>query len=410
MKGAVYVNGTITPADQAVIPVYDHGFVYGEGVYETLRTYNRVPFLYDRHMRRLRASAAALHLDVPFDDDTMLGWIQDTMALANHCELPERRDSEQLDEAYLRILLTRGVGELSYDLKATPAPSLVIIVKPFEEPPARMFDEGITISLVSVLRNHPGAVNPIIKSNNLLNNALAMQEAHRKGAEEALMCNYRGELSECSQSNFFVVRDGVALTPRSASGLLEGLTRGFLFEVGRDVGVPVEEATLRPAGPRDGAGGVHHRLDAGTDAGRAHRRSGGRHWTSGAGDAEAARRVQEEGVGAERAGSGCALALTAVMKSHFTKTAKRRSSRSGFWRLLFFAILVSFALIVLPPVAVVWNPAQVRAPISSSTYVSIGGHEQIKFRSPYGLSMRLTAGQNLFARTNGAGYAACWRV
>jgi branched-chain amino acid aminotransferase len=255
LKGAVYVNGTITPADQAVIPVYDHGFVYGEGVYETLRTYNRIPFLYDRHMRRLRASAAALHLHVPFDDDTLRAWIDDTMAVANR--LPERLpnsnpesspklSSRSSNEAYIRILLTRGVGELSYDLTATPAPSLVIIVKPFDEPPARMFDEGIKIALVSVLRNHPGSVNPIIKSNNLLNNAIAMQEAHRKGGEEALMCNYRGELSECSQSNFFLVRDGVALTPRSAAGLLEGLTRGFLFEVGREVGVPVEEATLRP--------------------------------------------------------------------------------------------------------------------------------------------------------------------
>jgi branched-chain amino acid aminotransferase len=239
VKGAVYVNGTITPADQAVIAVYDHGFVYGEGVYETLRTYNRIPFLYDRHMRRLRASAAALQLHVPFDDDTLRAWIDDTMAVA-------RRLPEGLDEAYIRILLTRGVGELSYDLKATPAPSLIIIVKPFDEPPARMFDEGIKIALVSVLRNHPGSVNPIIKSNNLLNNAIAMQEAHRTGGEEALMCNYRGELSECSQSNFFLVRDGAALTPRSASGLLEGLTRGFLFEVGRDVGVAVGEATLRP--------------------------------------------------------------------------------------------------------------------------------------------------------------------
>lgn len=244
MKGAVYVNGTITPADQAVIPVYDHGFVYGEGVYETLRTYNRVPFLYDRHMRRLRASASALHLDVPFDDGTLLGWIEDTMAVASR--LPDALDGGSR-EAYIRILLTRGVGELTYDLKATPAPSLVIIVKPFDEPPARVFDEGIKISLVSVLRNHPGSVNPIIKSNNLLNNAIGMQEAHRTGGDEALMCNYRGELSECSQSNFFLVRDGVALTPRSASGLLEGLTRGFLFEVGRDVGVPVEEATLWPA-------------------------------------------------------------------------------------------------------------------------------------------------------------------
>jgi branched-chain amino acid aminotransferase len=255
LKGAVYVNGTITAADQAVVPVYDHGFVYGEGVYETLRTYNRIPFLYERHMRRLRASAAALHLHVPFDDDALRGWLDDTMAVANRLSerLPKsspntnpNTNPNSSDEAYIRILLTRGVGELSYDLKATPAPSLIIIVKPFDEPPARMFDEGIKISLVSVIRNHPGSVNPIIKSNNLLNNAIAMQEAHRTGGEEALMCNYRGELSECSQSNFFLVRDGVALTPRSASGLLEGLTRGFLFEVGRDVDVPVEEATLRP--------------------------------------------------------------------------------------------------------------------------------------------------------------------
>jgi branched-chain amino acid aminotransferase len=239
MRGAVYVNGTITPADRAVVPAYDHGFVYGEGVYETLRTYNRVPFLYNRHMRRLRASAAALRLDVPFDDETLLRWIRDTTEAAG-------RIGEPLEESYIRILLTRGVGELTYDLTATPTPSLIIFVKPYVEPPARFFDEGITISLVSILRNHPGSVNPIIKSNNLLNNALAMQEARRKGGEEALMCNYRGELSECSQSNFFLVQDGVARTPRSAAGLLEGLTRAFLFEVGQDVGVKVEEAVLKP--------------------------------------------------------------------------------------------------------------------------------------------------------------------
>jgi branched-chain amino acid aminotransferase len=120
----------------------------------------------------------------------------------------------------------------------------VIIVKPLDEPPSRVFDEGIKISLVSILRNHPGSVNPIIKSNNLLNNALAMQEAHRRGGDEGLMCNYRGELSECSQSNFFLVRNGVALTPASEAGLLEGVTRAFLFEVGREVGIDARYATL----------------------------------------------------------------------------------------------------------------------------------------------------------------------
>jgi branched-chain amino acid aminotransferase len=235
VKGAVYVNGAITAANDAVVPVYDHGFLYGEGVYETLRTYNRVPFLYDRHCVRLRASAKHLALDVPFADEELRAWIGDTIAAAG-----------EMREAYIRILLTRGVGDLNYDLKATPAPSLIIIVKPFDEPPARVFDEGIRISLVSVLRNHPGSVNPIIKSNNLLNNALAMQEAHRRGADEGLMCNYRGELSECSQSNFFMVRDGVALTPKSQAGLLEGITRDFLFEVAEEIGVPMQRALLVP--------------------------------------------------------------------------------------------------------------------------------------------------------------------
>jgi branched-chain amino acid aminotransferase len=236
LKGAVYVNGTIAPAGRAVVPVYDHGFLYGEGVYETLRTYNRVPFLLDRHARRLRASAGHLELEVPFDNASLAGYIQDTMAAA-----------ELSGEAYIRVLLTRGVGELTYDVKATPSPSLVIIVKPLEEPPARVAEDGIRIALVPILRNHPGSVNPIIKSNNLLNNALAMQEGYRRGADEALMCNYRGELSECAQSNFFMVRDGAALTPRSEAGLLEGLTRGFLFEVGQDLGIEVRDATLYPA-------------------------------------------------------------------------------------------------------------------------------------------------------------------
>jgi branched-chain amino acid aminotransferase len=236
LEGAVYVNGLIRPARDAVVPVYDHGFLYGEGVYETLRTYNRVPFLFERHMRRLRASAERLCLQVPFDNDTLAGWIGDTVGAA-----------EPLREAYIRILLTRGVGELTYQLDATPAPSLVIIVKPIDEPPVRAEREGIAISLVSILRNHPGSVDPIIKANNLLNNALAMQQALRRGGEEALMCNYRGELSECAQSNFFLVRDGVVLTPPSEAGLLEGITRAYILELGAREGIEAREETLFPA-------------------------------------------------------------------------------------------------------------------------------------------------------------------
>ena len=235
MRGAVYVNGKIAPADQAVVPVYDHGFVYGEGVYETLRTYNRVPFLYDRHMRRLRQSAERLLLDVPFSDAALLQWMEQTVAAAG-----------ELDEGYIRVLLTRGVGDLNYDPKSTPTPTTVIIVKPLEAPAPRVFDDGIRIALVDMLRNHPKSVNPIIKSNNLLNNALAMQAAYRAGAEEALMCNYRGELTECSQANFFMVRGGTALTPKSDAGLLEGVTRAFIFELGKEIGIDVREEVLTP--------------------------------------------------------------------------------------------------------------------------------------------------------------------
>ena len=238
MRGAVYVNGRIMPAHEAVVPVYDHGFVYGEGVYETLRTYNKVPFLFDRHVRRLRQSAGHIGLDVPFDDATLSGWIDDTVAAA------ARADGASSDEWYIRILLTRGVGELSYDVKATPAPSLVIIVKPNEEPPERMAREGIRISLVDILRNHPGSVNPIIKSNNLLNNALAMQRAIGAGGFEAVMRNHRGELAECSQSNLFVVANGRVKTPPLEAGLLAGITRQLVLELCRDEHVPAEETAL----------------------------------------------------------------------------------------------------------------------------------------------------------------------
>src|SRR5687768_2173184 len=246
IRGAVYVNGRIAAAAEAVVPVYDHGFLYGEGVYETLRTYNRVPFLYDRHMKRLRASAERIHLGVPFSDAEFGRWIDDTVAAAGE-QVRSERAAPSMNEAYIRILFTRGVGELNYDPRSTPNPTTVIIVKPLEEPPARVFEQGINICVVDILRNHPHSVNPLIKANNLLNNALAMQEAYRRGGEEGLMCNYRGELSECSQANFFMVRDGVVLTPKSEAGLLEGITRAFQFEVGRDAGIDVREATLFPA-------------------------------------------------------------------------------------------------------------------------------------------------------------------
>lgn len=229
------MNGRITDAASATISVFDHGFLYGEGVYETLRTYDRVPFLFDRHMRRLRQSSALMALPVPFDDAELLAAVEKTMTA--HAGLAE---------AYIRVLLTRGVGELTYNPAATPAPTTVIIVKPFPAPPERTFMEGITLSLVTIRRNHPLALNPMIKSNNLINNALAMQEALRAGAEEALMRNQAGDIVECSQSNFFIVRDGALMTPPLTAGLLPGITREYVMELARSLGVPAREQRLTP--------------------------------------------------------------------------------------------------------------------------------------------------------------------
>jgi branched-chain amino acid aminotransferase len=233
MDAVVYVNGRITGPDQAVVSVFDHGFVFGDGVYEVLRTYDREPFLFEPHARRLRESAAMIALDVPFSDDDLLARVRETLAAF-------RREGE----AYIRILLTRGTGEFSYDPAVCPTPTLVIIVKPHVAPPPEAYERGVRLSLVDVTRNHPRSVNPRIKSNNLLNNALAMHGALRHGAFEGLMKNYRGEICECSQSNFFLVTGGVALTPPIEAGILAGITRGFVFDLGRECGIPVREAVL----------------------------------------------------------------------------------------------------------------------------------------------------------------------
>jgi len=237
-KYTVNINGRVFDEAHAVVSVFDHGFLFGEGVYETLRTYGGQPFLFDRHARRLRNSARMMDLGVPIDDPALERRCLDTMAAAG-------LTGGDGGEAYIRIMLTRGVGDLSYDVAACPQPTVVVIVRPHVDPPAEVYARGVKVALVSIVRNHPGTVNPLIKSNNLINNALAMQEAAKTGAFEGIMRNFRGELAECTQSNLFVVRAGAALTPPLEVGLLPGITREFLFEIGAGIDVPVKEAVLR---------------------------------------------------------------------------------------------------------------------------------------------------------------------
>ncbi len=234
----VNVNGRVFDETHAVISVFDHGFLYGEGVYETLRTYNSLPFLLDRHMRRLRTSAGMLALPVPLSNEQIAARFQETMRAAG-------LGPGGSGEAYIRLLVTRGIGDLTYDLTATPEPSIVVIVKPQIDVAPTSLERGVKVALVSIVRNHPGSVNPVIKSNNLLNSALAMQEAARRSAFEGVMRNYRGELAEGSTANIFIVKGGTALTPPLDAGLLPGITREFLFEVGVEAGVTVREQVLK---------------------------------------------------------------------------------------------------------------------------------------------------------------------
>src|SRR5438045_6659477 len=221
MPAMVNVNGRISDERKAVISVFDHGFLYGEGIYETLRTYNGGLFRFDRHARRLRNSARMIELAIPFTDDELARHISDTIAAT-------KLDG---DEAYVRVLVTRGVGELTYDLKATPKPSWLVIVKALVEPPIHIYQHGCKVALVDIVRNHPGSVNPMIKSNNLMNQALAAQQAFQRGGFDGVMRNYSGELTECATSNRSIVKNSTVLPPPIESGRLPGTTREFVGDV-----------------------------------------------------------------------------------------------------------------------------------------------------------------------------------
>jgi branched-chain amino acid aminotransferase len=241
MSAVAYVNGRICSQQDAVISVFDHGFLYGEGVYEVIRTYDGELFLADRHFRRLRASAGMITLDPGLSDAALEAIIRETIEAYRS----GAGDAGRGEEVLARILLTRGIGEMSYDPSKSPRPSLVVIVKPLVPPPASAYERGVPVALVSVMRNHPASVDPRIKSNNLLNNILAMQEALRRGPYfEAIMRNARGELAECSQSNLFLVKNGSAYTPGLEAGLLAGITREFVEEVAADSGIPMIDAAL----------------------------------------------------------------------------------------------------------------------------------------------------------------------
>jgi branched-chain amino acid aminotransferase len=228
------VNGIVTPAEEARVSVLDNGFTFGDSVYETLRTYGGRPFAWGRHLRRLSASAGRLGFDIPLSNDDLLARLDAVLAPAAN------------PESYIRIIVSRGLGDISYHFDRVKGPTVVIAVKPLASYPEWHYTQGIPVALVSVRRNHPQALDPAIKSSNLLNNVLAMREAQASGAEEALLLNQRGEIAEGASTNVFVVRDGALITPVLEAGILAGITREVVLEIARALSLPVREDVLRP--------------------------------------------------------------------------------------------------------------------------------------------------------------------
>ena len=227
------VNGKIVPAEEAQVSILDTGFTFGDGVYETLRTYRARPFHLDRHLARLRRSASRLAIDIPLADEELAARLDAVLERAAN------------PESYIRIIVSRGVGDISYRFERVKGPTVVMAVRPFETPPEQHFTEGIPVVVVSVRRNNRRALDPAIKSCNLINNILAIQEAQAKGAVEALLLNDQGEVTEGASSNVFVVRNGALLTPPLEAGILAGVTRDVILGLGAQLGIPTREQSLR---------------------------------------------------------------------------------------------------------------------------------------------------------------------
>jgi len=227
------VNGAVLPAEEARVSVLDTGFTFGDSVYETLRTYGGRPFHLDRHLDRLRRSAGRLGIPLPDGDGVLARDVDAVLARAGN------------PESYIRIMVTRGVGDVSYHFDRVQGPTRVVIVKPYEPPPERCYTEGVPVIIASVRRNSPRALDPAIKSGNLINNILAVREAQAAGAFEPILLNDMGEVAEGASANVFVVKGGAALTPPLAAGILPGVTRQLLLEIGPGLGIPMREETLR---------------------------------------------------------------------------------------------------------------------------------------------------------------------
>lgn len=228
----VYISGKLLPKEQATISVYDHGLLYGDGVFEGIRVYGGKVFLLKEHIERLYESARTIRLEIPLTRSDLTAAVNDTVA------------ANGLADGYVRLVVTRGAGYLGLDPRRTSDPQVIIIADTITLYPREMYEQGLKLITASTIRNHPQALSARIKSLNYLNNILAKIEGTDGGCVEALMLNHKGEVAECTGDNIFIVKQGVLKTPPTEAGILEGITRNAVLRLAREAGIPVAEAAM----------------------------------------------------------------------------------------------------------------------------------------------------------------------
>ena len=232
MKRLVYLDGELVPEENARISVFDHGLLYGDGVFEGLRCYNSRVFRLDEHLRRLYTSAKAIMLKIPVAFDEMRKAVIETIR------------ANKLHDSYVRIVVTRGVGDLGLDPAKCPRPGVIIIAGEIQLYPESVYEKGLSLMTVPTRRNSREAVNPAIKSLNYLNNILAKIEATSWGAMEGLILNNEGYVTECTGENIFAIKDRVLLTPPVSSGALPGITRDAIISIAGELGYETRQVNM----------------------------------------------------------------------------------------------------------------------------------------------------------------------
>lgn len=228
----VWIDGQLVEESEAKVSVFDHGLLYGDGVFEGIRMYHNRVFRLKEHIERLYWSAKAILLEIPMTQEEMI------RACVETCRANGLRDG------YIRLIVTRGKGTLGLDPRRCPRPSVIIIAATIQLYPEKYYQEGLTIVTVPTTRNLVNSVNPAIKSLNYLNNILARIEANNANVEEAILLNSEGFVAECTGDNVFIVHKGRLMTPPLSAGALYGITRGTVIDCAREMCIPVSEPNL----------------------------------------------------------------------------------------------------------------------------------------------------------------------